>query len=555
MIQLSPPSLYNSFSMRKWITAFALLTATLASGQQIADSTYWVYFTDKANNGYQYDQPYDFLSERSVQRRAWQGLGVGLSDEPLTSAYVDALVALGAEVRHVSRWLNGVAMINADEDLFQEVLALPFVDTFAWIPESQALWFPPPPSGERFEPPLESPLEYSYGVAKEQILQVDMDLLHNEGYRGQGVWVAVLDAGFRNVDSLPSFESMISEGRLLGTRNFVNDSSVFRLVNSHGMMVLSIIGGDWDGYMMGTAPAASYFLCTTENVHSETHLEEIAWIEAAEYMDSLGFDVFNTSLGYSDMDSTEFDYTYSDMDGHSILMSRAASMLASKGIILCNSAGNEGNSSWYRITAPSDAKDIICVGAVDSLGNIASFSSRGPSFDGRVKPELVAMGRLTGIQYINGGLARGSGTSFSSPVMTGSVASLWQAYPELPARELIQIIRNTGDRFDNPDATYGYGVPSFARAYRIISSAKLNHLSSGMNVYPNPASRLVRIDLPGSDQGEYMLNFYDMNGRLLARESAFLPGELALPGGLAPGLYLLEVVTDYKVYNTRLIIQ
>jgi hypothetical protein len=139
--------------------------------------------------------------------------------------------------------------------------------------------------------------------------------------------------------------------------------------------------------------------------------------------------------------------------------------------------------------------------------------------------------------------------------MTGSVASLWQAYPELPARELIQIIRNTGDRFDNPDATYGYGIPSFARAYRVISSARQNHLSSGMNVYPNPATRLVRIDLPGSDQGEYILNFYDMNGRLLARESALLPGELALPGGLAPGLYLLEVVTDHKVYNTRLIIQ
>ena len=170
MIQLRPHNLYNSFSMRKWITAFVLLTATLASGQQIADSVYWVYFTDKTNNGYQYDQPYEFLSERSVQRRAWQGLGVGMSDEPVTRAYVDALVALGAEVRHVSRWLNGVVMVNADEDLFQEVLALPFVDTFAWIPESQALWFPPAPSGERFEPPMESPPDYSYGVAKEQIL-------------------------------------------------------------------------------------------------------------------------------------------------------------------------------------------------------------------------------------------------------------------------------------------------------------------------------------------------------------------------------------------------
>ncbi len=211
----------------------------------------------------------------------------------------------------------------------------------------------------------------------------------------------------------------------------------------------------------------------------------MAWMEAAEYMDSLGFDVFNTSLGYSDFDGTEYDYTYRDMDGQSTFISRAASMLASKGIILCNSAGNEGRDPWYRITAPSDAKDIICVGAVDSTGIIASFSSRGPSFDGRVKPELVAMGRSTGVQYVNGGLARGSGTSFSAPVMTGSVASLWQAYPEMPAREMIQMIRNTGDRFDNPDATYGYGIPNMARAFDIISSTHDDTLPRhGLNIYP-----------------------------------------------------------------------
>ena len=308
-------------------------------------------------------------------------------------------------------------------------------------------------------------------------------------------------------------------------------------------------------YMMGTSPGASYFLCCTENVHSETRIEEIAWVEAAEYMDSLGFDVFNTSLGYSDFDSTEFDYTYRDMDGRSTFCSRAASLLAEKGIILCNSAGNEGDDPWYRITAPSDATDIICVGAVDSLGNIAKFSSRGPSFDGRVKPELVAMGRSTGIQYINGGLARGSGTSFSAPVMTGSVASLWQAYPEIPAREMIQIIRNTGDRFNNPDATYGYGIPSFARAYRIISSSRLGYTSGSMSIWPNPADRLVHINLHGSGDGQYYLSLYDINGRCISREPVTLPGEVSLPEGVAPGIYIVEVVTSDEVYRNRLIIR
>lgn len=555
MILFKCINLFNSFSMRLWITGLALLVASLLSGQQIGDGVYWVYFTDKADNGYETDKPGEFLSERSIDRRAWQGLGIGLTDQPVTRAYVDSLLMMGAEVVHVSRWLNGVAMINVNDELFAEVLDLDFVDSSAWIPGSDLLFYPPAPAGERFEAALEFPPDFLYGLATEQVVQIRTDFLHQEGYTGRGVRVAVIDAGFRNVDTLPSFKTMISEGRLLGTRNFINDSSVFRLVNSHGMYVLSIIGADWNENMMGTAPHASFFLCSTENVHSETRIEEVAWVEAAEYMDSLGFDVINTSLGYSDFDGSEYDHTYEDMDGESTLISRAASMLASKGIILCNSAGNQGNDSWYRITAPSDAMDIICVGAVDSLGNIASFSSRGPSFDGRVKPELVAMGRATGIQYVNGGLARGSGTSFSSPVLAGSVAALWQAYPGMPAKEMIQIIRNSGNRFDNPDATFGYGIPNFARVYRSISSIRPRFSSQRLSIYPNPATSLVHLSLPGPGQGEYLLSFYDINGRCIASEKVFLPGEVILPGNLHPGIYILQVITPGMVYMDRLIIQ
>lgn len=538
-----------------------LLFACPASGQQIGDGVYWVYFKDKADNGYQVDQAENFLSERSIKRRAWQGLGVELSDEPVTGIYVDSLKKMGAEIKHISRWLNGVVLINADDALFQKVLDLGFTDTLQWRPESATSWFPPPPSSARFEDPAEEGFSYDYGIATEQVEQVKMDYLHQKGYTGQGVWIGVIDAGFRYVDSLPSFESMISEGRLLGTRNFINDSSVFKLVNTHGMYVLSIIGADWDKNLVGTAPGASYYLCSTEDVHSETRIEELAWVEAAEYLDSLGVDVFNTSLGYSDFDSTLYDYSYEDMDGETTFCSRAASLLADKGIILCNSAGNQGRRNWYRITAPSDAKNILCVGAVDSLGNIASFSSRGPSFDGRVKPEVVAMGRATGIQSIFGGVIRGSGTSFSSPVMAGSVASLWQAYPDLPARELIQIIRNTGDRFDNPDATFGYGIPSFAWAFNIISSnGPKNSLdpknSKGeMSIYPNPARDMVHIRLALAEQEKFLLKLYDMSGKIVALDELFLPGEYKLPGELAPGLYFIRVQSPGGVFQTRLIIQ
>lgn len=541
--------------MRSCITAILLFLVSVISAQQIGEGVYWIYFTDKENNGYAVDQPGVFLSERSISRRAWQGLGVDQTDEPVTPSYVDELKAMGVEVRHVSKWLNGLAMVNTSRQLYEQVVAKSFVDTLPWEPDTDEAYFPPEPEGSRFEPPVSPPPDFEYGIATEQIRLMDTEVLHQNGYTGGGVWIAILDAGFRNVDNLPSFETMIGEGRLLGTRNYVNDSSVFRLVSNHGMYVLSIMGAEWNGNMMGTAPHASYFLCSTENIFQETRIEEIAWIEAAEYMDSLGFDVFNTSLGYSDFDSTAFDYTYRDMDGRTTFISRAASMTAGKGILTCNSAGNEGNKSWYRITAPADAFDILAVGAVDSAGMIANFSSKGPSYDGRVKPEMVTMGSRTGFQYVNGGLARGSGTSFSSPLMAGSVASLWQAYPGLPAKQLILEIRDTGNRLDNPDANYGYGLPSFAMAFWKISGIATRSLPGQMVIYPNPASHRITIRLPQTGPGEFTLHYYDMSGRKIRSQRVGLPGEVVLPGELHSGIYILEVSTTGSIFRNRLIIE
>ena len=541
--------------MRSCITAILLFLVSVISAQQIGEGVYWIYFTDKENNGYAVDQPGVFLSERSISRRAWQGLGVDQTDEPVTPSYVDELKAMGVEVRHVSKWLNGLAMVNTSRQLYEQVVAKSFVDTLPWEPDTDEAYFPPEPEGSRFEPPVSPPPDFEYGIATEQIRLMDTEVLHQNGYTGGGVWIAILDAGFRNVDNLPSFETMIGEGRLLGTRNYVNDSSVFRLVSNHGMYVLSIMGAEWNGNMMGTAPHASYFLCSTENIFQETRIEEIAWIEAAEYMDSLGFDVFNTSLGYSDFDSTAFDYTYRDMDGRTTFISRAASMTAGKGILTCNSAGNEGNKSWYRITAPADAFDILAVGAVDSAGMIANFSSKGPSYDGRVKPEMVTMGSRTGFQYVNGGLARGSGTSFSSPLMAGSVASLWQAYPGLPAKQLILEIRDTGNRLDNPDANYGYGLPSFAKAFWKISGIATRSLPGQMVIYPNPASHRITIRLPQTGPGEFTLHYYDMSGRKIRSQRVGLPGEVVLPGELHSGIYILEVSTTGSIFRNRLIIE
>jgi len=541
--------------MKLKLFLLVLLVTPMLIAQEIADSVYWVYFTDKDGTDYQINRPEEFLSERSINRRAWQGLGIDGRDLPVNDNYVQELKELGVEIRHISRWLNGAVMINADSAQFQQVLEKSFTDTVAWSPPGDDLYFPTKTTGERFSPPLETPPGYSYGVAREQVTMLQMDHVHDMGYTGKGVWIAVLDAGFYNVDSLPSFEAMIAEGRLLGTRNFVNDLHVFRESSSHGMNVLSTMVGEWDGYMVGTAPHASYLLCMTENPAQETRLEEIAWIEAAEYADSLGFDVINTSLGYSDMDGEAYDYSYNDMDGKTTFISRAASLTASRGIIAVNSAGNEGNDEWYYITAPADAPNILTVGAVDSTNVIGAFSSRGPSFDARVKPDVTAMGVASGVQYKTGGIARGSGTSFSSPILAGSVASLWQAYPDLPVNEMIHFVRQGGDRLKNPDSTYGFGLPDFFRTYFNITSVSNRMIPGHLEVYPNPASEMIMIKVPGQEAGLQTLGFYDFSGRKVHVMQTELPGQVDLPDGLCPGIYILEINTSSGVYRSRLIIE
>ncbi len=546
-------AMISVYGIRLTLLTVMISSMTALHAQEIADGVYWVYFKDKAGNGYTIDRPWDFLSERSIQRRAWQGLGIDAYDLPVNGDYVEQIRQLGAQVRHISRWLNGIAIVGADSLLFEQVLAKPFTDTLAWEPVSEEVFYPPKPGGQRFNPPLASPPGYDYGVATEQVTQLSMQFLHQMGYTGEGVWIAVLDGGFRNVDSLPSFVPLINDERLLGTRNFVNDRSVFRESSAHGMYVLSTMAGEWDGNMVGTAPHASYFLATTENTSRETRIEEIAWIEAAELVDSLGYDVINTSLGYSDFDGTRYDYTYEDMDGETTFISRAAAMTASRGIISSNSAGNSGNDPWLYITAPADATGILAVGAADSIGKISGFSSRGPSFDGRIKPEVAAMGVASGLQSLSGGLARGSGTSFASPILAGSVASLWQAYPELPALEMIRTVYESGHLSQQPDTLFGYGIPNFARAYWSVTRVPAHFEPGRLELYPNPASDRVMLKLPGEVPGIHRLRIFDMSGKLVRSVETELPGEVPLPSSLRPGFYILEVRTAGAVYRSRLI--
>ncbi|MDF1574613.1 MAG: S8 family peptidase [Bacteroidales bacterium] len=542
--------------MKKFkLLVFLLLFLPGLQAQEIADGVYWIYFRDKAESPYRTDQPDQFLSLRSINRRAMQGLSVDQLDLPVNPDYLQEIRDMGAEIRHISRWLNGIAMINLNEAAFQEIVQLPFTDTLPWEPAKDGLFFPGRSGQPRFEAPLEPAPGFDYGVAKEQVEMVGTDHLHELGYTGAGVWIGVLDAGFYNVDSLPSFITLFGEGRILETRNYVNEASVYRQSSSHGMSVLSIMAGEWDGNMVGSAPHASYLLCMTENPDQETRIEEIAWIEAAEYADSLGVDVLNTSLGYSRFDGTLYDYSYRDMDGFTTYISRAASLTASRGMVLCNSAGNSGNDAWFYITAPADAADILAVGAVDSSNQLAGFSSRGPTFDARIKPDVTAMGKAAGLQSPRGGLARGDGTSFASPVLAGSVAALWQAFPELPARELIYRIRQSGHRSGRPDSYYGYGTPNILYAYHSITGIPARIKTGSMEIWPNPATDYIRIRIPEAVSGLQRIQLYDISGKMTASKELELPGDLVLPESIKSGIYILEVRTAGGVYRGRLIIQ
>ena len=286
--------------------------------------------------------------------------------------------------------------------------------------------------------------------------------MHAAGFDGKGMHVAVIDAGFYNADEIKFFRKM----DLLGTRDFVNPNSDIYAENAHGLMVLSCMAANSPKVFVGTAPKASYWLLRSEDNDSEQPIEEDYWAAAIEFADSVGVDVVNTSLGYYEFDKGFPAYRYRDLDGHYSLMSHSASMAADKGIVVVCSAGNSGDDPWKKVTPPGDSENVLTVGAVNKNLVNARFSSIGNSADGRIKPDVMAVGVSSVVTGTDGSVSKGNGTSFASPIMCGVVTCFWQACPWLTAKEVIEAVRQVGDRVDYPDNIYGYGVPNLWKAYQ-----------------------------------------------------------------------------------------
>lgn len=438
----------------------------LCALQVSAEKTYKyrVYLKDKEGTACSTENPQAFLSERAIERRKRQQLAVDESDLPVSPAYVKELLATGATWVTSSKWNNTVVLEVSDTLLMEQVSAMPFVR------EVRKVWMAPdsiPARDKNRKKEVKNKVKktgYHYGTAFRQINVHGGDSLHAAGFTGQGMHVAVIDAGFYNADHIKFFRKM----NLLGTRDFVNPQSDIYEENSHGMKVLSCMAANLKDVFVGTAPDASYWLLRSEDQDTEQPVEEDYWAAAIEFADSAGVDVVNTSLGYYAFDEGFAPYRYRDLDGHYSLMSHSASLAADKGMVVVCSAGNSGRGAWKKITPPGDSEHVITVGALTKGLENADFSSVGDTSDGRVKPDVMAIGVNSVVSGNDGGVSKANGTSFASPTMCGVVVCFWQACPWLTAKEVVKAVQQAGDRVDCPDNIYGYGLPNLWKAYQKI---------------------------------------------------------------------------------------
>jgi serine protease AprX len=554
--------------MRK-LLLFLCVIFSIKAFAQAEDA--WLFLKDKPNSTAFLDSPLMMLSQKAIERRQKLNISLDEKDVPIYIDYYNQLKNEGnIVVLGKSKWLNAVHIQGTVSQINGLPPNFPFIDHIEFANKSLNT-----DAKKRIKKIVPNHLnkftnhktDFNYGSADNQIKMLKGDVLHQQGLTGKGQIIAVIDAGFPNVNTLDPFKRIRENNQILGGYNFADRNDNFYSRNNHGTHVLSTIAGYIEDEFVGTAPDAKFYLFISEIAETETVLEETLWVEAAERADSLGVNVINTSLGYTTYDNPNHSHSYEDMDGKTTFISRGAEIAASRGMLLVNSVGNSGNSDWKYMGAPADAPSVIAVGAVDASGNIASFSSFGPTADNRIKPEILAQGANSVIiNFSNGEASTSSGTSFSGPIMAGLIACLNDNEGVIlksaskKSKNLIDYLKEelykSADRYNSPTNQYGYGIPNFEIAFTNYSSASTidETFLNAIKVSPNPVTTFFEIEGLQGDLKEYKLKLYNVLGKVVYQLKEITTNTIDV-SHLKKGLYLLKISKENLEKTTKIIKQ
>lgn len=547
----------------KFLAGFILFLGLF--GSLSAQDRYAVYFKYKPQTTLSLTKPQEFLTQKAIDRRTREGILADSTDLPVSKKYVDAVKDKADYLLYDTKWLNASVLVTTKEKA-DEIKAFSFVEKvelvgIGYLDNSnsrldQSNFALKEPKNRKEEKPSGRELQLNENSYDFQNQLIGIPEMHEEGFKGKGITIAVFDAGFPGVNTASSLIHLQTNNQILSTKDFVRpwNTNVYT-DNQHGTNVLSLIASNEPGKMVSGAPEASYILVMTEEVATEYRVEEYNWVRGAEYADSLGVDIISSSVGYWDFDDPSMNYTIADLDGETAIITKGATIAAEKGILVVNSSGNYG-PGVSSLVAPADAKGILAIGSVNKDLTVSGFSSRGPTGDGRIKPDLAALGSGTALVRSNGSVGFSNGTSFSAPQISALAAGIWEGRPEWTKNQLISNLIRSGTQVDKPDNLIGFGIPNFFDAYYgEILAVDERPENISWKVYPNPiATDDLSIFFGTGLSGEFSL--IDKNGRLivntkLTRLGLKDPFRISLQG-IRPGFYIIQMVDGSLIKRAKL---
>ncbi len=506
---------------------------------------YFIQLRDKNESPYSLSNPESYLSARAIERRLRQQIEIDQYDLPVNPAYINGVEACGVKVKHSSKWLNGLIVFCDDENILEDIKALPYIVSIEKTKEAV---------NGRYSiiKNMESTISTNKNSSTETQLEIlNGNFMHQYGYTGQGIHIAVLDAGFLDVDNAMAFDRLFAENRMLGVKDFVDDDTPFFQTDNHGLHVLSILAGQIENQFTGSAPQASYYLFRTEDRLTEYPVEADYWVCAAELADSIGVDIIQSSLGYYYFDNPAMNYSPTQLNV-STRISKAATIAVSKGMVVVNSAGNEALNPWQYIIMPADSPDVLTVGAIDNSGIRSPFSSVGYAPYSLIKPDVMALGVNTSIVISGNHIGTGNGTSFACPLVSGLAACLWQAAPDKTAREIIQSIRQSASQWQTPDYLTGYGIPNFRKALK-LSTPNSTVEFDPWKIHPNPFNNHFILSCPGLNS-HITLTISSIGGARIWKRTFAPSSEInVVPDIKIPqGIYILSIETNNFAASRKL---